>query len=155
MVWFGQAKIQEILELEQLQQGLLLYAGHMNLMKQIENSTVHTAALVRRFQAIPNEPPCSTSQGRGNSEVVAASSEKHYLLDGMSLKLLAHRDDEIKMWAVVTVVEGRRMPTRDMLGTLNLYCVVLLAGDRLITSVHLNISFSTSLKRRGLRSYFY
>jgi hypothetical protein len=93
-------------------------------MEKTDNLTLYSAALAQRI--LPERYPSPSSGIVPLSKEKAAAGFKEMLGDEMLT-----REEESETWLTVTLVEGRGMPQMDLFGTLNPYCVALLAGDRL------------------------
>ncbi len=95
----------EILQLEQLKRSLILFSSHIGLVERL-------AALGR---------------------LAAALGKKK--LPSAAFRSFLHNVDRVEprmagMKVEVTVVAGRRLPQMDLIGSLNPYCLVFLAGER-------------------------
>jgi hypothetical protein len=110
-----QVVLLEILKLEQLKRSLVIFNGHIRLVERVAALGRLAAAVARRLLPAPDFHAFLRSVRRAEA-TAAAGGGQGLLVDGMR--------------AVVKVVEGRLLPRMDLLGSLDPYCLVLLAGDR-------------------------
>ncbi len=106
-----QGVLLEILHLEQLKHSLILFNSHIGLVERVAALGRLAAALARRllpaadFRAFLRS--VDSAEGSAGCKSLAAAVK-----------------------VAVTVVGGRMLPRMDLLGSLDPYCLVLLAGER-------------------------
>ena len=118
--------MRDILQLEQLKQGLIIYSGHARVIERIANVTFNTSVLAQQLH--PELRPNQSSSAMINSKDNTVGTGMK-IMDIIKLKFKQREESE--RWVVtLTVVRGRGMPKMDLFGTLNPYCVALLCGNR-------------------------